>query len=277
MASDKKKQTVQELKKLIAEYPIVGVVDMQNLPAPQMQQMRGALRGSVELRMARRRLLAMALESSGNGAEKLVERLSGMPALLFTKDNPFRLYKVIQKNKSSAPAKAGQTAPNDIVIPAGPTPFAPGPVIGELGAIGLKTGVEDGKVAIKEDSVVCKRGDVISGPIADVLKRLGIEPMEVGLNLTSVFEDGVVFDASTLAIDEDAFAAQLQDGISSARNLAVEAAYPVAEVVEILVQKAFREAKALALESGVVSKDIIEELLGKGERAAAALHAEVNQ
>jgi large subunit ribosomal protein L10 len=42
------------------------------------------------------------------------------------------LYKILQKSKSSAPAKAGQTAPNDIYVKAGKTSFAPGPIIGEL-------------------------------------------------------------------------------------------------------------------------------------------------
>ena len=35
MVSKQKQQTVQELKQLVKEYPIVGVVDMQSLPAPQ--------------------------------------------------------------------------------------------------------------------------------------------------------------------------------------------------------------------------------------------------
>ena len=260
---------VQELRMLVKEYPIVGVVNMQNLPAPQLQGLRQSLRGKVELRMARRRLLQLALNGSKN--EKLEEHLGGMPALLFTKENPFSLYKTVQKNKSSAPAKAGQTAPNDIVVQAGPTPFAPGPVIGELGSVGIKTGVEGGKVAIREDTIICKKGDTIKPKVAEVLKRLGIEPMEIGLNIVAVMENGVVFKAEQLAIDEDVFNAQLTEGINSARNLAVESAYPAPDVVELLVQKAFREAKAVALESGVISRDLIDELLGKGEREAQAV------
>ncbi len=273
MASVKKKQTVQELKKLMKEYPIVGVVDMQNLPAPQLQLMRRSLRGKVELKMARRRVIQLAIDGADDSIKKLTDHLGGMPALLFTRENPFTLYKTVQKNKSSAPAKPGQVAPRDIIIPAGPTPFAPGPVIGELGALGIKTGVEGGKVAIKQDAVVCKKGEVIKKKVAEVLKRFGIEPMEIGLNIVAVIEKGVVFQADQLAIDEAKFNAQLTGAILGARNLAVEMAYPAKDVVELLVQKAFREAKAVALESGFLSKDVIEELLGKGEREAAALQA----
>lgn len=276
MPSEKKIRIVQELKRLMKEYPIVGVVNMENLPAPQLQQLRRSLRGTVEMHMARRRLTQMALEQAGNGLDKLTAHLGGMPALLFTKDNPFKLYKISQQNKSSAPAKAGQVAPKDIVIQAGPTPFAPGPVISELGAVGLKTGVEAGKVVIKQDAVLCKKGETIKPKVAEMLKRFGIEPMEIGLNIVAVFEKGVVFAGDQLAIDEDVFHSRLMEAINGARNLAVEAAYPARDVVELLIQKAFRESKAVALEFGIVGKDVIEEILGKGEREALAVQSLIN-
>src|SRR3989338_2085586 len=114
-----------------------------------------------------------------------------MPALLLKKENPFSLYKILKKSKSSASAKAGQIAPRDIIVPAGPTPFTPGPVISEFAALGIKAGVEGGKVAVKQDTTACKEGKPINAPLASMLARLGIEPMEIGLNLVAVFENGV--------------------------------------------------------------------------------------
>ena len=96
------------------------------------------------------------------GIEKLKDHLNGMPSLMFTKENPFRLAANLMKSKSKAPAKAGQVAPSDIVVEAGPTGFAPGPVIGELGQLGIKTSVENGKVAIKENKVLVKKGEKIA-------------------------------------------------------------------------------------------------------------------
>ena len=270
MVSAKKKQAVEDMIRLCKEYPIIGVVDMQNLPAPQLQVMRKSLRGKIEMRMARRRLIQRAIETSADG-KQLIPSLQGMPALLFTKENPFSLFKTVQKNKSSAPAKAGQHAPRDIVVPAGPTSFAPGPVIGELAAVGIKAGVENGKITIKQDCVICQKGEVIKPKVAEMLKRLGIEPMEIGLNIVAVVEKGILFQAEQLLIDEDAFNAKLLGAISEARNLAMDIAYPTKETTELLIQQAFREAKAVALEAGVVSKDTIDQMLGQGERAAAAL------
>src|SRR3989338_3340595 len=181
-----KKKIVENIVSLAREYPIIGAVNMENLPAPQLQAIRVQLRGKVDLVMTKKRLMKIALEQLKNekkGIEKMAEYLIGMPALIFTKENPFKLSRMLQKGKISAPAKAGQTAPKDIYVNKGPTPFAPGPIIGELGMIGIKTSVEAGKVAVKEDSLVVKKGEKIKPKAAEVLTRLGIEPMEAGLDL----------------------------------------------------------------------------------------------
>ncbi len=200
-----KQKIVDNFVKLMNEFPIVGAVDMESLPAPQLQVMKGQLRDTVTIMMAKKRVIFKALdeaEKTNKGISKLKEKLKGMPALLFTKENPFTLFKKLQKSKSSAPAKGGQTAPKDIIVKEGPTSFAPGPIISELGAIGIKSGITDGKVAVKEDSTVVKEGEVISAQVAGILTRLGIEPMEIGLNVNAVYEDGIIFDKKTLTIDE---------------------------------------------------------------------------
>src|SRR3989338_6461079 len=169
-----KKEIVTSLVKLINQYPIIGIVNMENLPAPQLQAMRAQLRGNFYLTMTKRRLIKLAFEqtkSSKKGIEQLEKHLGGMPALIFTKENPFKLSKTLQKSKSPAPAKAGQIAPKDIMVNKGPTSFAPGPIIGELAMAGIKSGVEGGKVAIKEDSLVVRAGEKIKPKTAEILTR----------------------------------------------------------------------------------------------------------
>ena len=144
MVSDTKKKLVQELVRAIKEYPIVAIVNFENLPAQQLQKMRAMLREKgVIISMARKRLITLALKESKNSdIEKLIEKIKGMPALLFSKDNPFSLYATLQRNKSEAPAKAGQTSPKEIVVKAGATNFAPGPIISELATVGIKTKIQ---------------------------------------------------------------------------------------------------------------------------------------
>lgn len=278
MVSDKKKKLVQDLIAKVKSNPIVGVVNLHSLPAQQLQNMRAMLRRKeVNLVMARRKLIIMALKESGiKNIDTLIEKVKGMPALLFANTNPFSLASLIQKNKSEAPAKAGQIAPKDITVSAGMTSFAPGPIISELAAVGIKTKVTDGKLEIIADTVVAKEGDEITAKLAETLKRLDIKPMEVGLDLVAVYEDGLVFESKQLVVDEEEYTQNITQAAAWAMNLAIEAAYPCAETAESLLQKAFREAKAVAVEGAVLNDDTRDELLARSEAQASSVKAEAN-
>ncbi len=278
-AAKAKQDAVKQFVDLVKQYPIVGVVNLEGLPAAQEQVIRRKLRGKVVVMMTKKRLMKRIFEEGKKvkpGVEQLEKYCQGMPALLFTKENPFSLFKTIKQNQSPAPAKAGQTAPRDIVIPAGGTGFAPGPVIGELATLGIKAKVDAGKVAIVQDSTVAKEGQVISGPLASMLTRLNIMPMSVGLSLTALFENGEILTRSVLDIDQDKFMADLLQAASWAQNLACEAGYITKDNHELLLGKAFREAKALALEANFPADAVLAELLAKAEAQATAVKSAGN-
>jgi len=269
-----KKDIVKEYVDLISKYPIVGTVNMVNLPAQQLQKMREQARGKVVLRMSRKRLMKIAVDQAKEnkkGIDALSKHFEGMPALVFSEENPFKLFKLLSKNKISAPAKAGQVAPNDIVIKPGPTSFAPGPIISELGSVGLKVGVEAGKVAVKEECLIVKKGEVINEKIANILMKLGEKPMEVGLDLTAVYEKGTIFTKDILDIDEEEFLGKLSQAGMSALNLAMEIGYSTKETVELLISKAANDAKALAVEANIPTTETISESLGTAERESQGL------
>ncbi len=241
-------EKVEQLKQLINEYPLFGVVNMINLPTLQLQRMRDKLKDKVVLIMTKKRLIRLALtqlKDSKKDITKIVEHLQGMPALIFTKEDPFKLSKLLSKGKAMAAAKAGQTAPTDIVIPAGPTPFAPGPIIGELGQIGIKTEVKDGKIAIKEDKVVVKAGEVINGNVASILSRLGIEPMEVGLDLLAVYDNGLVYTKDVLSVDEQEYVNMLKQIHHDALALTIGIGYTTKDNIGFLLAEANKEVIAL--------------------------------
>ncbi|MFH1401261.1 MAG: 50S ribosomal protein L10 [Nanoarchaeota archaeon] len=268
----KKKQVVADFKKLIDQYEVIGAVDLENLPARQLQVMKDKLRGKVVLRMTKKRLMNIALDQSKKeGISKLKDHFRGMPALLFSNENPFGLYSTIKKNKSKAPIKAGQKAPNDIVVPAGPTSFAPGPVIGELGAFRIKTGIENGKVVIKEDAVVAKEGTIISAKLAGILQRLGIQPMEIGLELRAVYEKGEILTKAVLDVDEDKVFAQFQQAASMTFNLAFNAGFPTKETITHMIAKAANDAKALAIAQDILTSETAPMIVAKAERQARVL------
>ncbi|MFH0798001.1 MAG: 50S ribosomal protein L10 [Candidatus Woesearchaeota archaeon] len=274
--SDMNKAEVKELVALLKKYSIIGVVDMENMPAPQLLKMRTQLHGKALIRMSKGRLIRVAFDlvkDNVKGIDQLNSHLTGMPALILTNENPFKLYKIIQKSKSAAPAKPGQKAPNDITIQAGPTPFAPGPIIGELGALGLKTAIENGKVAIKADKLVVREGELITDKVAGLLTRFGIEPMEIGLNLVAVLEDGVVFTKGILAVDEKQYIADIKKLSSEAMNLAVFAGYASQDTIKLLIAKAYRNANGLAESRDIMTSDNVKSVIAKAERQMQAVKA----
>jgi len=274
-----KREIVSKLVKLIRQHPIIAVVNMENLSAPALQAMRAQLRGSCYITMTKRRLIKLAIKqtkSAKAGIEKLEAHLGGEPALIFTKDNPFRLSRTLLRSKSPAPAKPGQTAPRDIVVSKGATSFAPGPIIGELAMAGIKSGVEGGKVAIKEDTIVVKAGDKIKPKVAEILTRLGIQPMEVGLDLVAVYEDGLIYGREVLSIDEKEYLSRLSNAARWAFNLANYAAYPARETIRLLIGKAYNDSKYLGIAQNIFDAEIIDALLGKAERQMLSLKTIAN-
>lgn len=276
--SEAKKTVVTDFVAMVKEFPIVGIVNMEGMPTKQVQNMRAALRkDGIKLHMTKKRIIKIILEEVAKdqkdkaGIDKLLEKLPGMPAMIFTNDNPFKLYKTLQKSKSPAPAKAGQIAPFEIIVPAGPTGFAPGPIIGEMGGVGIKAGIDGGKVAVKADSVVAKEGDVISAALAGILTRLQIMPMEIGLDLVNVYEDGNIFGREVLAIDEDQFMADLTQAHQWAFNLSVESGIMNSESSEFLLTKGATEARNLAVECAILNSDVVDLILAKASAHANAI------
>jgi large subunit ribosomal protein L10 len=196
---------------------------------------------------------------------------------LLSKENPFRIYKMLKQNKSAAAIKPGQVTPKDLVLPAGPTPFAPGPIIGELGMLKIKAGIEAGKVVIKEDAHVAKKGDVVNDKLSSLLQRLGIEPMEIGLNLVAAYENGEILMGDVLDIDEKVFMKKLQSAASEALNLAVDIAYPSKDTIILLIEKSFKDSKAIALERDILADAIIEQIIAKANAQATAMLEIVNK
>ncbi|MBI5881168.1 50S ribosomal protein L10 [archaeon] len=275
---ESKKQAVKDIIKLAKEYPIIGAVNMENLPAPQLQKMRSQLRDKVVIRMTKRRLMKMAIEQAAKdkpGLELILPQLKGMPALLFTRENPFSLYKTLQKSKSNAALKPGQRSPRDIVVPAGPTGFAPGPIIGQLGQAGIAAGIDAGKVVIKKDSKVAKEGDIIKGDLAAILARLNITPVEIGLDLVAAFENGEIFTKDVLSVDKKVYLDNITKGHRWAFNLAMFAGIPNKDTTSHLIAKAFRDAKAIAVSQNIYADRAMPDILAKAHNQMLSVKSNV--
>ena len=271
-----KQDEVGELTDFVERYDAVGIVGVEGIPSRQLQSMRRDLHGSAEVRMSRNTLVVRALEAVNDGVEQLTEHVAGQIALIGTNDNPFGLFQQLEASKTPAPISAGEVAPNDIVIPEGDTGVDPGPFVGELQQIGADARIEEGSIQVLSDSTVLSAGETVDADLENVLSELGIEPKEVGLDLKSVYSEGVLFPPEELEIDVDDYRADIQSAAAAARNLSVNAAYPTTQTAPTLIATATGEAKSVALSAAVESPDVVDDLIGKADAQLRALASEID-
>ena len=279
-ASPAKVAEVDLLAARMKDATVVGIVSVQGIPARQFQAMRRRLREKAEIRVAKNTLVRLALERAGaekKGLTELASSLAGQTAVVTSKLNPFRLFKELEGTKTSAPARGGEVAPAEIWVRAGETPFKPGPIVGELQKAGVPAAIEKGKVLIKKDKLLVRAGDRIPREVAQVLTRLEIYPLIVGLDLRGAYEAGQVYGRDILAVDDVKVRADVEAAVRGALNLSVFVEYPTKFTIPFLIMKAYREALGLAMETGFPTKDTIKFLLAKAQAQALAIAARAPQ
>ncbi|DAC72775.1 MAG TPA: 50S ribosomal protein L10 [Thermoplasmata archaeon] len=269
---------VTEIASLMTHHKIIGIIDVGGIPAPQLQQMRGGIRAKAQIRSAKNTLILRALdeaEKQVKGISELKNEVHGQAAVIATDVNPFALFREIKAMRKNAPAKGGETAAHDIEVIAGDTPFKPGPIVGELQKVGIPAAISEGKVIIKSDKVLVEAGQKISRELAQMLSRIEIYPIELGLNLHAVFENGSIYRPDVLDIDMDRFMGQLRTASLTALTLSMEAGWANPQTIKPLLARAYRCAYTLAMDRNIYTKATTESLLAKAHASMLSVSSQV--
>jgi large subunit ribosomal protein L10 len=269
---------VAEITSLLTHHKIIGIVDIGGIPAPQLQQMRGGIRAKAQIRSAKNTLILKALdqaEKDVKGISVLKDEVHGQAAVIATDINPFALFREIKATRTNAPAKGGEIATHDIEVLAGDTPFKPGPIVGELQKVGIPAAISEGKVIIKSDKILVEAGQKISNDLAQMLSRIDIFPIELGLNLHAVFENGSIYRPDVLDIDIDRFIGQLRTASFTALTLSMEAGWVNTHTIHPLLTKAYRSAYTLAMEKNIYTKETTPLLLAKAHASMLSVSSQV--
>jgi len=266
---------VDEITQLIKQYKAIGIAGLQKVRASQLQEFKKNLADKVYMRVIKNTIMKIALEKCAEKTElkKLTEYLIGSNIYLFTDLNPFRLALLLERGKVRTTAKAGDIAAFDVIVPAGNTGQPPGPIISQLNAVGLPTRIEAGSVWITKDTLVVRKGEVISERLASVLSKLGIKPVEAGLAMKVAYDDGLIITQEQLRIDVNETKQGIEKAHTDAFALSLRVAYPTLENVEMLVQIAQKEAYALVLNAAVPTKETIVDLIRKAHMEMLSLNS----
>lgn len=273
-----KRKEVDALAELVNRHATVGLVDMRNMPSPDLRKLKNFLKGKAIIKMSKKSLLQRALEKTK--AKELVQHLQGQslqPALIVSNLELFEIAKFLRMAKRNAPPKVNATMQEDIVVQAGETPFTPGPILAELQSFGIKAGTEKGKIVIKSDAVLAKKGEKISKKKADIIAKLGITPIVIGIDMVAAKAGELLFSQELLSITPEKVLASLKECYTKAFNLAFNSGYPTERTVKLFVQKAFRSAKVVALAAKYECSLTIKEILAEAHSKAMALKSHVKE
>ncbi len=268
-----KAREIEEVCNTLQQYKVIALASLEKVRAAQLQQLRKKLEKDAFLRVTKNTLIkrAIAQVKDKPNLEIIGEHLTGATIYVFTNLNPFKLVILLQKSKVITTAKAGDIAAFDVIIPAGNTGQPPGPIISQLSAVGLKTRIESGSVYISKDTLVVKEGETISERLAAVLSKLGIKPVEAGLSLKAVYDDGMMITEEQLDLDLNETRKAIEEAHRFAYYLAMNSTYPTGETISPLLQKAHQDAYNLSLNKDIFTRDTIIDIFRKAQMQASSL------
>ncbi|MDD5194010.1 MAG: 50S ribosomal protein L10 [Candidatus Nanoarchaeia archaeon] len=243
---DKKAKAVKNLVDEIKKSKTLMIVSIKSLPSRQFQDIKKAVREHAKIKVAKKNIMMRAV----NGLEKpsaleLEKFINENCAFAISNLEGFELAGIFFNKKNPMFAKAGQIAPVDIEVKAGPTNLVPGPAISELGALGLQVSVENGKLSIKSAKVVAKQGQTITEGISAVLQKLNIQPFSVGLEPLAVYDIQTEKIYSDIKIDSESARKEILFAASKALGFAQKLGYYCKETIGYFLAKANMEAKAI--------------------------------
>lgn len=267
----------EEIKNLLKEYKVIGIASLHKVRATQLQELKKKLTKEAHLRVVKNTLMERVISDYKEkpNIEKLEGFLEGSNIFILTNTNPFKLAALLEKSKVKMAAKTGDIAALDIIVPAGNTGLPPGPIISQLNAVEIPTRIESGSVWINRNTVVAKKGEAISERLAAVLSKLRIKPVEAGLSLKVVYDDGLILREDQLHLDLKGFEKTIGEAYAYAFNLSLSVGYPIPENISVLIQMAHMEAYNLALNASLFSPETIVELIRKAHIEASILSAKV--
>jgi large subunit ribosomal protein L10 len=252
---------------------VIALSKMTKVRAAQLMMIRKKFRNDIKIKIIKNKVATRAFENVKGvaGLENLSKQLEGQCALIFTNINPFKLNLIFAQNKVFLPAKGGDIATKEIVVPSGNTGITPGPVLSEFKTANVPTKIDQGTIWVSKDTLVVRPGDIISTPLASLLSKLNVKPIEAGISVNFAITEGLIFKEQDLRINLDEYKEDLVRSFEQALALATEAGYMTAETVKPLLVKAQQQARSLAAEAGYLTPETAGFVLPRAQVQAQAV------
>jgi len=247
----KKQAFFDKIKALLADYSKLLIVGADNVGSNLMQKIRHALRGQAVIQMGKNTLIRKALRELIEASPlyaPLLPLVKGNVGFVFTKGDLNFVRTKLLEFRVGAPAKAGIIAPNDVIVPKGPTGMEPTQT-SFLQALNIASKINRGQVEIINDVPLIKKGDKVGSSEAALLSKLNIKPFSYGLQVLNVFDNGHVYEPSVLDLTDADLLSKFTDGLNRVASLSLEIGFPTLASLPHSLANAYKQVLAITVET----------------------------
>merc|ERR1719327_1719699 len=136
------------------------------------------------------------------GMDRLRAAINGNMGFIFATNCTLDdIREVLGKHTRLSAAKAGQISNVALNLPAGPSGMDPSQT-SFFQALNIGTKIVKGQIELVSEFPILKSGEKVSPSAAVLLTKLGVKPFEYGMEVEQVYQDGSVFPAAVLDIQD---------------------------------------------------------------------------
>jgi len=250
-----------QLNDYLDNYPQAMTICVTNVGSKSIAIQRKKLRDrNIHILMGKNTIIrkvlnvrAERLEAAGNTvaashALKMLEMVKGNIGFVFVPSDQDigAIREEISSSRVQTAAKAGIDAPDDVVVPAGPTGQDPSQT-SFFQALDIPTKINRGQVEIVSDVKLVTKGEKVNRSAAELLVMLNIKPFYYGITIHHIYANGDVFPADVLDISSSDIAQAFNNAVREVAALCLALNYPTAASVPHSIMDAYKNMLAIGL------------------------------
>mmetsp|Transcript_11260 Transcript_11260/g.22304 ORF Transcript_11260/g.22304 Transcript_11260/m.22304 type:complete len:210 (+) Transcript_11260:186-815(+) len=186
-----------------------------------------------------KKVLKKKIEKNPN-LQDLFDYINGNIGLIFTNNDIFEIKKILNENQIPAPAKVGQIAQNEVIIPAGPTELPPDGT-SFFQALNIPTKIQRGQIEIQDPIKLIEKGKIVGNSEAALLKKLNIVPFSFELQIKCIFDTDNCYKPTFFDISEKQIEDSLKTLFSSLDLIGISVGYDSSFTIRDTFKKVFNK------------------------------------
>jgi len=265
----KKEAYWRRLQSVAFKYKNVLFIDADNVSSLQICKIRNKLRAiDAYMIMGKNTLMKTCLTASkakpeeddsdyeerkdewyeNPNIDRIITQLRGNINLIFSNGDLGEVKAVLDEEVRPSPAKPGMIAPDNVSIPAGPTGLDPKQT-SFFQNLQIQTKIVKAQIDIVAEKQVIFKGEKIGATEAQLLDKLKIYPFEYKMEVRKVLQNGSMFDAAVLELDDEAILGKFKAAAKIQTQLALGLGVPTKASVPHSILNAFKNLVAVSAAS----------------------------